>query len=171
MHLIQEMFQKKMADFAAVSSSVVDPACFLGGWLADAYLWDYDLPSYSHRAGDTNGYYLLSQVKESDRTTLRGVVSRLPGCAGMPDEALDAIMLEVARRGIPTVRGIAAGDSGASGDLGLFVATRLLQDEFRLDSTLESLLKVIEPGERDQGIALVIPIDPFRGIWMTYSAR
>ena len=33
--------------YVAVSSAAVDPACFLGGWLSDTYLWDYDLPSYS----------------------------------------------------------------------------------------------------------------------------
>ncbi|MFP3374290.1 hypothetical protein, partial [Pseudomonas sp. SIMBA_068] len=35
------------AEFVAVSSSAVDPACFLGNWLKGTYLWDYELPSYS----------------------------------------------------------------------------------------------------------------------------
>ena len=58
------MLRERRTDFVAVSSAAIDPACFLGGWLEGAYLWDFDLPSYSHRAGDTNGYYLLSQVTE-----------------------------------------------------------------------------------------------------------
>jgi len=75
---IQHMLEVRKTDFVAVSSSAIDPACFLGGWLKGAYLWDYDLPSYSHRAGDTNGYYLLSRVKEADREALG--TARSPGC-------------------------------------------------------------------------------------------
>jgi len=162
-HAIEAMLHEKAADFAAVSSSVVDPACFLGDWLENAYLWDYDLPSYSHRAGDTNGYYLLSQVKDIDRDTLRGLLSRLPGCEGLSDDAIDEIILEVARRGIPTVRGLSGGDSGASGDLGLFVAARLLQDEFRRTTSAASLLQVLSPGDGAYSLSIVVPVDPFRG--------
>jgi len=162
-HAIESMLRGKGADFAAVSSSAVDPACFLGDWLESAYLWDYDLPSYSHRAGDTNGYYLLSQVKEIDRDTFRGVLSRLPGCHELSDQEVDEIILEVARRGIPTVRGLSGGNSGASGDLGLFVAARLLQDEFRRSPTAGSLLKILSSSEESQTLSIIVPIDPFRG--------
>src|SRR5690606_7835179 len=79
-HAISEMLEERKADFVAISSSAIDPACFLGRWLPQSYLWDYDLPSYSQRAGDTNGFYLLSRVKPSDRDGLRRVLSRLPGC-------------------------------------------------------------------------------------------
>jgi DNA phosphorothioation-dependent restriction protein DptH len=152
------------ADFAAVSSSAVDPACFLGGWLPESYLWDYDLPSYSHRSGDTNGYYLLSRVKDIDFQTLGAVLARLPGCREIPEDAVRQIILEVARRGIPTVRGLAAGDSGAAGDLGLLIASRLLQDEFRESGTSGGLLPILLEGEDGtHQIVLVIPVDPFRG--------
>ncbi|MFZ1006052.1 MAG: hypothetical protein WAN65_04400, partial [Candidatus Sulfotelmatobacter sp.] len=86
--------------YVAVSSSAVDPACFLGGWLEDTYLWDYDLPSYSSRAGDSNGYYLLAKITEVDRETLRSVVQRLPNCSDLSSQTLDNLILEVARRGI-----------------------------------------------------------------------
>jgi hypothetical protein len=43
------------ADFAAVSSAAVDPACFLGGWLPNAYLWDYDMPAYSDELAIVTG--------------------------------------------------------------------------------------------------------------------
>ncbi|GMV25570.1 MAG: hypothetical protein AMXMBFR58_16010 [Phycisphaerae bacterium] len=162
-HAIDTMLRQKAADFAAVSSSAVDPACFLGDWLESAYLWDYDLPSYSHRAGDTNGYYLLSRVKEIDRDTLRTLLGRLPGCDKLPNEPVDELILEVARRGIPTVRGLSGGDTGASGDLGLFIASRLLQDEFRRSGSCPSLLPVIEEHARHQTICIVVPVDPFRG--------
>lgn len=152
------------ADFAAVSSSVVDPACFLGGWLPESYLWDYELPSYSRRSGDTNGYYLLSKIKEIDFQTLRTVLARLPGCKEMSDEALGRIILEVANRGIPTVRGLAGGDSGAAGDLGLLIASRLLQDEFRDGDSAGSLLPILaHSADGGQQLVLVVPVDPFRG--------
>ncbi|WP_245455299.1 type IV secretory system conjugative DNA transfer family protein [Mesorhizobium sp. M4B.F.Ca.ET.058.02.1.1] len=162
-HAIGEMLEVKKTDFVAISSSAVDPACFLGGWLPQSYLWDYDLPSYSHRAGDTNGYYLLSRVKATDRDGLRKVLSRLPGCQGLDDALAEGILLEVARRGIPTIRGLAGDDTGATGDLGLFVAARLLQDRFRTGSSADSLLPVIARDGDRQSISLVIPVDPFRG--------
>lgn len=160
-HVIKGALER--AEFAAVSSSSVDPACFLGSWLEGTYLWDYELPSYSGRAGDSNGYYLLSRIKELDLETLKSVVRRFPGCDDMPESVLASIVEEVARRGIPTVRGLAAGDSGATGDLGLLVATRLLQDCFR---TAESSAGLLVPWRKEgetEEIALVIPVDPFQG--------
>lgn len=153
----------KSAEFAAVSSSNVDPACFLGSWLEGTYLWDYELPSYSGRAGDSNGYYLLSRIKELDLETLKSVVRRFPGCDEMPERSLAEIVEEVARRGIPTVRGLAAGDSGATGDLGLLVATRLLQDSFRSEEFSTGLLSPwCNHGETEE-VTLIIPVDPFQG--------
>lgn len=159
---ISDMLEKKAADFVAISSSAVDPSCFLGNWLQHAYLWDYDLPSYSQRAGDTNGYYVLSKVKPSDRDGMKRVLGRLPDCGALGDEDVGNILLEVARRGIPTIRGLSGDDTGATGDLGLFVASRLLQDRFRLDAPVDSIIPVIGPADREPMIALVIPVDPFR---------
>ncbi len=160
---IREMLETKKTDFVAVSSSAVDPASFLGGWLKGAYLWDYDLPSYSHRAGDTNGYYLLSRVKEADRAALGKSLAKLPGCSAIEPTRIQEMLLEIARRGIPTIRGLAGDDSGATGDLGLFVAVRLLQDRFRLANSGESLLPVFNGTEEDAYVAIVVPVDPFRG--------
>lgn len=162
-HAIEDMLKDKQADFVAVSSSAVDPACFLGGWLGDAYLWDYHLPSYSQRAGDTNGYYLLSQVKTIDRQTLKKVLARLPGGKELGDEVAIGLLHEVASRGIPTVRGLSGGDAGATGDLGLFISARLLQDEFRPTPGDPGLLPVMSGNEEVQHVAMVIPVDPFRG--------
>ncbi len=159
--IIKEVLSK--ADFAAVSSSMVDPACFLGAWLPQSYLWDYDLPSYSRRSGDTNGYYLVSTMKSVDYETIKGVLSLLPGCEGLDDAKAQQIILEVARRGIPTVRGLSGGDAGAAGDLGLFVASRLLQDEFQQEGGDAGLLPVLKEEADHKQIALVVPVDPFRG--------
>lgn len=161
-YAISDMLEQKAADFVAISSSAVDPACFLGNWLQHTYLWDYDLPSYSQRAGDTNGYYVLSKVKPSDRDGMKRVLGRLPGCGALGDEDVGNILLEVARRGIPTIRGLSGDDTGSTGDLGLFVASRLLQDRFRLNASVDSILPVVGPADREPMIALVIPVDPFR---------
>ena len=159
-HSIQQVLQR--ADYGAVSSSAVDPACFLGSWLP-GYLWDYDLPSYSRRSGDTNGYYLLSKIKETDRDALKATLTKLTGGEDLGIEAVDSIILEVARRGIPTVRGLSSGNTGASGDLGLFIAARLLQDGFRLSGDAGGLLPILNEVEGIKTIALIIPVDPFRG--------
>lgn len=159
-HAVKKSLDK--AEFAAVSSSAVDPACFLGNWLEGTYLWDYELPSYSGRSGDSNGYYLLSRIKPLDLETMKIVLQRLPGCNSLAHEELSAIVQEVARRGIPTVRGLSAGNSGATGDLGLFVATRLLQDSFRSSGGQTGLLTPWEEHEGEHRISLIIPVDPFQ---------
>jgi DNA phosphorothioation-dependent restriction protein DptH len=156
--------------YVAVSSSSIDPACFLGGWLEnETYLWDYDLPSYSSRAGDSNGYYLLAKITDLDRETLRNVVKRLPDCDDLTQDTVDNLILEVARRGIPTVRGLSSGDSGAVGDLGLFVAARLLQDDFRLADSPSSLFPVWREDEASCTINLLIPVDPFQNYLDDFS--
>lgn len=163
-HEVQHMLRERCTDFVAVSSAAIDPACFLGGWLEGAYLWDFDLPSYSHRAGDTNGYYLLSQVTDADRDALSQALSRLPGCDKLDQEKVQEVLLEVARRGIPTIKGLAGDDAGATGDLGIFVGVRLLQDRFRgSQHEGDGLLPVIGGTAQDATIAIVVPVDPFRG--------
>ena len=162
-HAVSSMLEDNSAGFVAVSSSAIDPACFLGGWIQGTYLWDYDLPSYSHRAGDTSGYYLLSQVKDADRDALQRVLKPLPGCENLEDSEVEQILLEVARRGIPTVRGLSGDDTGATGDLGLFLSVRLLQDQFRVSANKDSLLPVLAGSSDESTIAIIIPVDPFRG--------
>lgn len=161
-HAVSNMLEEKQASFVAVSSSAIDPACFLGGRIQGTYLWDYDLPSYSHRAGDTSGYYLLSQVKGADRDALGRVLRPLPGCDKLGEHQVEQILLEVAKRGIPTVRGLSGDDTGATGDLGLFLAVRLLQDQFRTSGSMDSLLPVLSGSPDDASMALIIPVDPFR---------
>lgn len=161
---IRNMLEERDAQYVATSSAAVDPAAFLGGWLEEAYLWDYDLPSYSRRSGDTNGYYLLSKVKAADLDALARSVSRLPGCQGMDGDQMDEMLHEIARRGIPTVRGMSGEDTGSTGDLGVFVASRLLQDKFRPNGGFDSLVPILEgEGEEDASVCIVIPVDPFRG--------
>lgn len=162
-NVVRDMLEARKTDFVAVSSSAIDPACFLGGWLEDAYLWDYDMPSYSHRAGDTNGYYLLSKVKDADKEALTKALSKLPGCAAIEPSKIQDVLLEIARRGIPTIRGLAGDNAGATGDLGIFVAVRLLQDRFRLSNIGESLVPVLDLNGDGVSACIIVPVDPFRG--------
>lgn len=163
-HAVSRMLEEQEASFVAVSSSAIDPACFLGGWIKGTYLWDYDLPAYSQRAGDTNGYYLLSQVRDADRDALKRVLELLPNAANSLDNGkVEDVLLEVARRGIPTVRGMSGDDTGATGDLGLFLAVRLLQDQFRISGPLDSLIPVLTGTDDDTSVTIIVPVDPFRG--------
>lgn len=162
-YAVSGMLEHKKAGFVAVSSSAIDPACFIGGKIKGTYLWDYDLPSYSHRAGDTSGYYLLSQIRGADRDALSRVLELLPGGRGLAEDQIEQILLEVARRGIPTVRGLSGDDTGATGDLGLFLSVRLLQDQFRTNGNIDSLVPVLSGTLEEPLITLIIPVDPFRG--------
>lgn len=161
---IRKMLEVRDAQYVATSSSAVDPAAFLGGWLEEAYLWDYDLPSYSRRSGDTNGYYLLSKVKVADIDALVRSVSRLPRCNGMDRNQLHDMLHEIARRGIPTVRGMSGEDTGSTGDLGVFVCSRLLQDMFRPSGRYDSLVPILDgEGEDNANVCIIVPVDPFQG--------
>ncbi len=158
---ITDALEVAKAEFVAISSSAVDPACFFGDWLS-GHLWDFDLPSYSHKSGDVNGYYLVSRVKETDRDILKRTLRKLPGGESITDEQIKEILLEVCRRGIPTLRGLSSGNAGAAGDLGLLLASRLLQDSFRVGSDHQSLLPILTESGDVTLISLVIPVDPFR---------
>ncbi|MES2937451.1 MAG: ATP-binding protein [Pseudomonadota bacterium] len=159
---IDDTLNKERAVLVAVSSATIDPACFLGQWLRGAYLWDYELPSFSRRAGDTNGYYLISKVRDAEREGLRKALTKLPGSDGSDERRHRETLLEVARRGIPTVRGLSGLDTSGTGDLGVFVASRLIQDEFRQSGPLGSLLPIIDGDGEKTRIAIVLPVDPFR---------
>jgi hypothetical protein len=158
---IRQALENEHADFVAVSSSAVDPGCFVGDWLKGAYLWDYSLPSYSQRAGDTCGSYLISSIKEVDRDALTNVISQLGGSSRLDDHQIDELLHEVARRGIPTVREISGDDSKAAGALGMFVAARVLQDAFRTDGGPGGLLPVMRVVDGHPVVTVVVPIDPF----------
>lgn len=159
---IKQALDIERADYVAVSSSAIDPGCFVGEWLKGAYLWDYSLPSYSQRAGDTSGNYLISSIKDVDREALVSVVSKLPNGDRLADHEVEALLHEIARRGIPTIREISGDDSKASGALGMFVAARVLQDTFRISGGPGGLLPVMQDEGGTTLVTIVVPVDPFR---------
>lgn len=159
---VRQALEADKADFVAVSSSAVDPGCFVGEWLSGAYLWDYTLPSYSQRAGDVCGSYLISRIKDVDREALQNVIAQLPGGERLEASEVDALLHEVARRGIPTVRELSGDDSRAAGALGMFVAARVLQDVFRVDGGPGGLLPVTQVVDGVVTVTILVPVDPFR---------
>src|SRR4030095_7678135 len=67
------------ARYCAVSSSTVDAACFFRA-TEGSYLWDYELPAYSRRAGENNGYYLLAKESPSIVQAVQSAVRKIaPG--------------------------------------------------------------------------------------------
>lgn len=159
---IRRALSDEQADYVAVSSDAIDPACFAGDWLEGAYLWDYSLPPYSQRAGDSSGSYLIARIKDVDRESLRSLVATLPSCDRLNDKDLDGLLREVAKRGIPTVRELSGEDSRACGALGMFVASRVLQDCFREGGSLQGLLPSVSVTDGVPTVTLVVPVDPFQ---------
>ena len=152
------------ARYCAVSSSSLDPACFFGQ-MDEFYLWDYDLPSYSRRAGENNGYYLLASKSSLMQEAIRSVLDDLGGkeAEDLSDELVDELLVEVASRGMPTLKKITSGGNAALGEVGMLVALRVLQGDFisgiPTDSIAPAKVKTSEGGT----LNLIIPVDPFLG--------
>jgi DNA phosphorothioation-dependent restriction protein DptH len=132
-HLRFEPNQQAIADwvakarFVTATSSQVDPACFIrGSGPATGYLWDYELPGVLE-SEDRAGYYLIASaaaaMKESIRANLATVLTDPP--------AVDPILSEISRRGIPVLKRLASEGSHSRGEIGVLLAVRLLQDAFR----------------------------------------
>jgi hypothetical protein len=146
------------ARYCAVSSSYIDPACFFTGGDA-SYLWDYDLPSYSRRAGDNSGFYLIAQESSTILAAARRAIHAL-GCHATPDDtAIKLLLREISKRGMPTLKRLAGGGTASLGEVGVLTCLRALQCEFA-DSMWPCILPVRQEGSPN--VNLVIPVDPFR---------
>lgn len=140
------------ANFCAISSSMVDPATFMDS-SGSTYLWDYDLPAYSDKPGETSGYFLLSAPSRSIVGTVSSALGSLAKHGEVFGEDLvKSIIREVSSRGICTIKHLAAGGASAHGELGLLMATRII-----MPAQGRSLLTAME-GEL---INLIVPIDPY----------
>lgn len=144
--------------FTALSSSSIDAACFFGS-TENAYLWDYELPNYSRRAGENSGYYLLATESEGMVTAVRSALSLISGNEEFDDSHISSLLKEISRRGMPTLKRLTGGGSMSLGEVGMLVAMRLLQSEFEESPKCKGILPVVtESGN----LNLVIPADPFR---------
>jgi DNA phosphorothioation-dependent restriction protein DptH len=146
------------ARYCAVSSSTVDAACFFRATMG-SYLWDYELPAYSRRAGENNGYYLLAKESPNIIQAVHSAVRKIA-----PDETLDSaqvsnLLKEISRRGMPTLKRLTSGGATSLGEIGMLVALRVLQSEFEI-SPQRSGLCPVRVGE--DILNLIIPADPFK---------
>ena len=146
------------ARYCAVSSSDVDPACFFTV-SEKSYLWDYDLPSYSRRAGENSGFYLIANESPTIHQATKGALKHLRNDADTDAETISGLLREISRRGVPTLKRLTAGGTASLGEIGVLACLRTLQSEF-VESGAGGLFPI-----RPEGtplINLVIPVDPFR---------
>lgn len=146
------------SSYTAVSSSNIDAACFFSP-TSKAYMWDYELPSYSRRAGENSGYYLLARESEGMLRAVRSALTILGDPSSVPDESISSMLEEISRRGMPTLKRLTAGGSMSLGEIGMLVALRLLQSDFEHANDRPALLPVRESG---QALSFVVPADPFK---------
>jgi MoxR-like ATPase len=140
------------ASFVAVSSTQVDPACFVrGAHGAGGYLWDYELPG-GPSGGGRAGYYLVAVPPPSMHAAVAAAARVLAGAEVPAAPLLD----EVSRRGIPVLRRVTRGGNLARGELGVLVVARWLQDAFRRGGGPVRL-----PVLADECVHLLLPVDSY----------
>ena len=115
----------RQAKYVALGSGEIDPSLLAttaheGG----ALIWDYELPVPGAPLGSRVGYYLLAAATSAQKRRVDDALALIVGTDKMGAE--DALR-EVSARGIPLLRRFAAGGSASRGELGLFLAVRLLQ--------------------------------------------
>lgn len=150
--------------YCALSSSAIDSSCFFGKH-GDSYLWDYELPNYSSVSGESNGFYLLVKENPTLISSIRSAIDELciPSSLGLTDDDIHRVLVEIARRGMPTLKRISDGGATALGEFGGFIALRLLQDSF-IEGTKHGCI-IPARHVSDDGtttVNLIIPMDPFQ---------
>jgi hypothetical protein len=147
----------RSASYCAVSSTSIDAACFFGA-SGNAYLWDYELPSYARRAGVNGGYFLLAKQSPSMLKAVVSAVAMLGHEGDLPEEQVTGLLDEISRRGMPTLKRLTAGGAMSLGEIGMLVTMRMLQSEFGRSIARPGLLPVLHHGST---LNLVVPVDPF----------
>ena len=143
--------------FLSVTTSQVDPACIVRGTLGQGgYLWDYELPGLLGGGESSLGYYLVARPTPAMSEAVENAAMLVANAA------LDvaALLEEVSRRGIPILKKLASGGSQSRGELGLLLATRLLQDSFRAGAAPARL-----PVWSGNCVHLILPIDPYEELF------
>ena len=145
------------AIFLSLTSSQIDPACIVRGTVGQrGYLWDYELPGVLGGGESSLGYYLVAQPT----TAMCDAVERAASLVANPSPNVPGLLEEVSRHGIPILKHLASGGSQSRGELGLLLATRLLQDAFRPHATTAHL-----PVWSGTCIHLVLPVDPYEDLF------
>ena len=143
--------------YSAISSSAVDASCFHQPG-KDAYLWDYELPRYAPGSGQESGFYLIAAKSDSMLKVMRNALGKFNEGIIPSDEQIVALLNEISKRGIPTLKRLTSGGSASLGEIGMLVATRFLQSEFQDAEQGRGLI----PALGDSKINLVIPADVFQ---------
>ncbi|MFD1193800.1 AAA family ATPase [Seohaeicola saemankumensis] len=145
------------ADFVAVTSQDVDPACFIhGAGATGAVLWDYELPSLSGRSSSSSGYYLVAKPRKSMRTAIKSAVQLLEPEEAEAERITNNLEKEVAIRGMPILRRLGRGGSTARGELGVLLALRALQGKIG-NHDIPSVLPLHDNGR----VNLLVAVDPY----------
>jgi DNA phosphorothioation-dependent restriction protein DptH len=158
----QQAIAHRLAEssFVAVSSTQVDPACFVRGVQgAGGYLWDYELPG-GPSGGGRAGYYLVAVPPPSMRRAVANAARALTGA----DVPADPLLSEVSRRGIPVLRRVTRGGNLARGELGVLTVARWLQDSFR-----ERGGPVRLPVLTGECVHLLLPVDSYWGMLLGFG--
>lgn len=144
------------AIFLSVTSSQVDPACVVRGTISQGgYLWDYELPGILGSESNL-GYYLVARPTAA----MCDAVERAASLVTNSTPSIPGLLEEISRHGIPILKRLASGGSQSRGELGLLLATRLVQDVFRSAATSVRL-----PVWTDNCIHLVLPVDPYEDLF------
>ena len=143
--------------YSAISSAVVDASCFYQPD-SKAYLWDYELPQYAPDSGQTSGFYLIANQSPNMLKVMKDVIGKFNNRISPEDEQVITLLEEISNRGIPTLKRLTSGGSASLGEIGMLVATRLLQSEFQKNKQGLGLI----PAINDNKINLIIPADIFQ---------
>lgn len=145
------------AIFLSVTSSQVDPACVVRGTVGQGgYLWDYEPPGVLGGGESSLGYYLVARPT----TAMCDAVERAASLVTNSPPSIPGLLEEISRHGIPILKRLASGGSQSRGELGLLLATRLIQDVFRPGATAARL-----PVWTGNCIHLVLPVDPYEDLF------
>lgn len=145
------------AIFLSLTSSQIDPACIVRGTVGQSgYLWDYELPGVLGGGESSLGYYLVARPTDA----MCNAVGHAASLVANPPPNVPGLLEEVSRHGIPILKRLASGGSQSRGELGLLLATRLLQDAFRPHATPARL-----PVWSGNCIHLVLPVDPYEDLF------
>ena len=143
------------ASFTAVSSSNIDAACFFEVG-PQAYLWEYELPSFGKSIGGAEGYFLLARQSEAMIASIKSGLKFFDQEADFSDQMISELLEEISKRGMPTLKKLSSGGKSALGELGLLAALKLFQ--FEVGNRESGIIPITNA---EQGISLLIPIDPF----------
>ena len=154
----------KKSAYLALSSASVDSTCFFGQH-GDTYLWDYNLPNYSTKSGESNGFYLLVRDNPTLISSIRAAIDEfeVSTSASITENDIKNIIVEISHRGMPTLKRISGGGAAAIGEFGTFVALRLLQDSFikgQRNGCIIPARETLDSGRTT--INLIVPMDPFQ---------